>query len=594
VTNEASIFGEFLLRVGQYWAAAASLRDPAKTRSSPAAEQVAEVLLRFWKAQEAIAAGKVPWLRFYPDVRALRIDTKPFEDFLGSDIKRPFKIFYEEGQFYRGLKRFAKSPQYRAWRKFAISPDVTRVAEFVARVKDEVGVDLIGDRRFVGTLVQQTLRRGVVIGFKDLPENVAFLSRKKVIFNLPSEIDLVSEPASTVEAVFARSYAVSGSQLRVIRAGDRGALRSLLLTSLLTRIVEVTDELRSPLVEQRPEHRLIHLTGKPGSGKSTAAYHLLATHFPDATILAIRSTATGDDLSTIGSITRAATTNGSPVVVLVDDLQRGAPSLLGQLVTLCNENDLASLVITSWSSEPIREQQRAWFAPPYVWTTIDLDKSDLNFVRALVTRCFTIMERPYSKESVELLSRLFWSRNRTPHAIINLLSTFGGNPSEIAQHVDYKTYWAQRFAAVRRSQPREALLLQLIGVLRHLGLAEMSLALLRLCFSDLLRQKSEEFSLVIGALEHDRWVKIEGNDVFIDDVQITLSALGLQRDKKVDQFVVNTAVYWVDHDKDIVPLIGHDLFLAVAQGGCARYCKKWLLTPSDWARYFSQGRRWLR
>lgn len=298
---------------------------------------------------------------------------------------------------------------------------------------------------------------------------------------------------------------------RACRVLDSVDLQDALLPSPLRRHVPVTDEVARAL--PRIERQHVRITGRPGSGKSTAVYHLLRRDFADAMAIIAAPHLQASDADVIRALVQDAPSIGIPRVVLViDDLQRYTETAF-QLLTWAFATDV-SILMTSWSAEEARVAQR--FGP---WLReeqhISIDAPDRAFIATLLTHCAkSLPDDAVADIKIDALAEIYARRESTPHGIITRFV----HGRLLDPTVDDQ-YWQRAYEAVARERAHdERHILIGLAFLRQAGIpthCDVLAAVLGV-------PKLDDH---LSTLAANGWLVVHDEQIWIDDVQL-LPALG--------------------------------------------------------------------
>lgn len=189
---------------------------------------------------------------------------------------------------------------------------------------------------------------------------------------------------------------------QAVRGDDSDRLREVLLRGRLTELVPIDNDLIHTSIRsfvRRPAMRA-SIIGRAGSGKTTALYQLIRTHYADALILYLNCRLHLRDYRMVLEPVVRGWAELRPLVVVLDDLHlqsdvptvetalAGVDSVL-RILSLRDDRGDVSLLL-SFRSE-LEMSVRACFShhvscSPPNWTELRLD-DDEPFIGALVQRC---------------------------------------------------------------------------------------------------------------------------------------------------------------------------------------------------------------
>lgn len=505
----------FFVQLAEYWVVLRSVqRNTNVHTSAPERENVAYVLRALWRARKSIAQGRYAPMLFIPEQQALVLESVALNNLVENDVVRPFRMFYAKSVFWRRIRTFARGDVYERWRE-GVMPELKPVQNLILAFEAE-GLPIAPAPLFKGTLVQGPIRDGAtVIGFKNLSPREA---REFGEVGMHGDFEVPSLAAASV--------VLPGIDEPSNVTNDDESLRRLLE-------VEDWDGREShPALMGASDARVLHVVGKPGSGKSTAIYDIAREHLRHGPVLVIPADARYDStlLHNVQSLKQQ-------VLVLLDDLHVFAerPSAQWEFASLlarCSAE--VRFVLATQGTE--RESVRRAFGRVLLRhevIEIDLDNADRyameNFFANVIWRRSATLDIAMTDGEVMTRARTWVADGVAVRDIESRLLALAGAEVRVAG----SEYWHGRFIELLRDERRAQVdVLQALSFLRLAGAAVMPRYLVQALAGGASGWSAEEVDRALTVLRSDGWIREWREEVYSDSVQLAPKVTQLVRDGK--------------------------------------------------------------
>jgi hypothetical protein len=328
--------------------------------------------------------------------------------------------------------------------------------------------------------------------------------------------------------------------LNLIVISDRAALHRALVHGPFAHLLTQCSTFMHPSLASATPTRNARLcvNGRPGAGKSTALSQMLAGSFTGA--LAIIIDGNDPRIVPIVQMVLEDVWHGDVVFVL-DNLQRdlapGARSRAGLIVPLIETlNDRTVAVLGSyWSSErrAVRTGLRTDLAALSLHDEIALDPAPRDFLNDLARCAAAALGRRTDDAFVESVVTAVALWDATPHTLLSVLHD--KSITDIHRHLQSVasrgSYWTDKFWSLARAEAESnhLIVLRILSAMRALVWDRYPRSIVEAIFCNHFGKRASELDDALELLEDEAWVRVNGDTIDADEVQIWPRATGMMR-----------------------------------------------------------------
>jgi hypothetical protein len=194
----------------------------------------------------------------------------------------------------------------------------------------------------------------------------------------------------------------------------------------------------------------------------------------------------------------------------------------------------AAILVAYWSSErrAVRSQLQAYLAPLGLYDELPLDPAPLAFLTELAKCAARLFARQLSAEKIEHIVHEVAGWDSTPHTVLSVVH----DPSidslfQYFQAIASRgSYWSDKFRKAARDGDSDAVIvLRILSALRALAFDRYPKVIIAALFENLYHRNVVTLDDTLEALEDDAWIRINGEYVDADEVQISPRVTGMER-----------------------------------------------------------------